>query len=184
MVDADARQAWRAAASTTSWAAASTATRPTSAGWCRTSRRCCTTTPSSAASTSRRSRSTGDAVLPPGREETLDYVLREMTDAEGGLLLDPGRRQRGRGGQVLRLDAGGGDALLGPEDGRRSTRSTTSTPGQLRRAEYRQPAAPVEEWARAWRVEPEGCGPSWTLMRARCYEVRSRRVWPGLDDKS
>ena len=38
---------WRAAASTISWAAASTATAWTRTGWCRTSRRCCTTTPCS-----------------------------------------------------------------------------------------------------------------------------------------
>ena len=42
---ADARPAWPRAASTTTSAAASTATAPTSAGWCRTSRRCSTTTP-------------------------------------------------------------------------------------------------------------------------------------------
>ena len=49
--------AWRAAACTTSWPAASAATRPTTPGWCRTSRRCSTTTPCSRAPTSRPIRS-------------------------------------------------------------------------------------------------------------------------------
>ena len=40
-------------------------------------------------------------------EETLDYVLREMTEPAGGVLQHAGRRQRRRGRQVLRLVAGG-----------------------------------------------------------------------------
>ena len=39
-------------------------------------------------------------------EETLDYVLRDMTDPAGGFYSAAGRRLRGRRGQVLRLDAG------------------------------------------------------------------------------
>ena len=56
-------------------------------------------------STSRPSGSTGDAVLPPGRRG--DARLRPARDdrPRGRLLLHAGRRQRGRGGQVLRLDA-------------------------------------------------------------------------------
>ena len=37
----------------------------------------------------------------------IDYVLREMTSPEGGLLLCPGRGQRGSRGQVLCLETGG-----------------------------------------------------------------------------
>ena len=37
--------------------------------------------------------------------QILDYVLREMSQPPGRFLLDPGRGQRGRRGQVLRLDA-------------------------------------------------------------------------------
>ena len=48
---------------------------------------------------------TGDAEYRRVTEETLDYVLREMTHPVGRLLLGPGRRLRRRGGQVLRLDA-------------------------------------------------------------------------------
>ena len=37
-------------------------------------------------------------------EEIVEYVMREMTSPEGGLLLRAGRRQRRRRGAVLRLD--------------------------------------------------------------------------------
>ena len=39
-------------------------------------------------------------------EETLDYLLRDMRDPRGRLRLVAGRRQRGRGGRLLRVDAG------------------------------------------------------------------------------
>ena len=75
-------------------------------GWCRTSRRCSTTTPCSPASISHAWQLTGDERSTRAScEETLDYVLREMTAPEGGFYSTPGRRQRRRGGEVLRLDA-------------------------------------------------------------------------------
>ena len=48
----------------------------------------------------------GDPVLRRTAEETLDWVLREMTRPRGRLLLRAGRRLRGRRGQVLRLAHG------------------------------------------------------------------------------
>ena len=56
-----------------------TATRSTRSGWCRTSRRCSTTTPSSPRSTCTRWLAIGDPEYRRIAEETLDYVLREMT---------------------------------------------------------------------------------------------------------
>ena len=58
---------WLAAASTTSSAAASRATRSTRPGWCRTSRRCSTTTPSCSGSTrgSEARSATGSPARPP-----------------------------------------------------------------------------------------------------------------------
>ena len=103
---ADARQAWPGAASTTTSAAASIATAPTRAGWCRTSRRCSTTTPCSTVAYLEAFQATGEPFYREVVEETLDYVLREMTSPEGAVLQHAGRRQRGRGRQVLRLVAG------------------------------------------------------------------------------
>ena len=95
---------WPPAASTTTWAAASPATRPTPPGWCRTSRRCSTTRPCWCAPTSRLAGHRRGALAPGGRG---DDRLRAARPAppEGGLVLGRGRRLRGRGGPVLRLDA-------------------------------------------------------------------------------
>ena len=63
---------WHRAASTTTSAAASPATRPTRDGWCPTSRRCCTTKPCSPASTCTRGRS-------PARRGTARCSTRRST---------------------------------------------------------------------------------------------------------
>ena len=70
-----ARRDGRAAASTTTSAAASPATRPTSPGWSRTSRRCSTTTRCSPAPTSQAGRRPATPATRRVGRETMDYVL-------------------------------------------------------------------------------------------------------------
>ena len=74
---------WPAAASTITSAAAFIATAPTRAGSCRTSRRCSTTTPCCRPSISTRTRRPASPVYREIVDETLAYVLREMTSPEG-----------------------------------------------------------------------------------------------------
>ena len=99
---------WRAAACTTWSAAAFTATRSTSAGSCRTSRRCCTTTRCSLPRTCTRWLVTGNERYREIVEETLEYVLRELRSPEGGLRIRAGRRHGRRRGADVHVDAGGG----------------------------------------------------------------------------
>ena len=84
--DGDARPsiAWPPAASTTTSEAASPATRPTSAGTCRTSRRCSTTTRSCCSCTRAPGRSPAPTATAPWSRETAEYLLREMQHPEGG----------------------------------------------------------------------------------------------------
>ena len=126
------------AASTTSSAAAFTATRSTSTGWCRTSRRCSTTTPSSCRSTCAAYQVTGDAFFARIARETLDYVAARDARSRRRLLLDPGRRQRGRGGQVLRLGRSARCcALLGEDVGELACRYwDVSARRQLRASQH------------------------------------------------
>ena len=72
------------------------------AGWCRTSRRCSTTTRSCSASTPAGARRWGSGW--PRRRPT--SCSRELRHRRGRLRLRARRRLRGRGGHVLRLDAG------------------------------------------------------------------------------
>ena len=87
---------WPAAAFTTTWAAASPATRPTTAGWSPTSRKCSTTMRFLTSVYLEAYQATRDADFARVARETMDYVLGRMTDPEGAFLLDRGRRQRGR----------------------------------------------------------------------------------------
>ena len=76
---------WRPVGCTTSSAAASTATRSTSGGSCRTSRRCSTTTRCSPPTYLHAFVVTGEQRYRAIVEETLDYMVRELRLPEGGL---------------------------------------------------------------------------------------------------
>ena len=79
----DAAARWRSAACATTSAAASTAIRSTPTGACRTSRRCSTTRRSSCWP-ARSIAGGGDRFFADVAEDTLIYVLRDLTDAAGG----------------------------------------------------------------------------------------------------
>ena len=82
-----------------------TVIRPTPAGSCRTSRKCCMTTRFwQTAYIEDFSGDQHEPRLPKSSAETLDYVLREMTERSGRLLQHAGRRQRRRRGKILRLE--------------------------------------------------------------------------------
>ena len=185
MVTVDARSTWRPAASTITWAAASIAIASTTSGSCRISRKCSTTTPCSPTAISPPGRRPGETDYRRVVRETLDYVLREMTDPRGGFYSARRRRQRGRRGQVLRLDAGGNRGGARAMIARpRSAKFTTFPRRAISRAATsctfpsRSPFAPRcsaatrPSWKRSWRpIEPS-------------YWRRDRsRVRPGRDDK-
>ncbi len=175
---------WRAAGCTTRSAAASTATPWTSAGWCPTSRRCSTTTRCWRARTWRATRSPATPSTARIATEILDYVLREMTVARGRLLLRHRRRLRGRGGQVLRLDARGGPRRRWAT--RRTARrfcayydiTRARQLGGHRASPTRR--APGPRVAKSpGRRAPDELEARWPPPRARLYEARLKRVPPG-----
>ena len=172
--DASRSTAWPTAASTTSSAAASPATAPTRTGWCRTSRRCCTTTRCSPTPTSRRYRATGDDRYARVARETLDFMLREMRDRRRRLRLGARRRQRGRGGALLRLGSRrvhvavlamrasmltrrGYWPITGALPPRATGRARTSCTSPAR-PRHRLSAARSRPRRRSWRHASGGCG--------------------------
>ena len=181
---------WRPAACTTRSAAASTATRSTPAGSCRTSRRCSTTTRCSRASTSwriARSARPEDARI---ARETLDYLLREMTPDGGGrrLLRGAGRRLRRRRGHLLRLES---EVARG---GRRAPRPRPDRGRALRRHAGGQLRGAARPCSRSCKSVPELAAEfgrteeeiERILAEARAADVRrarAKRVAPATDDK-
>ena len=117
---------WPGAACTTSSAAGSPGTASTPTGSCRTSRRCCTTTRCWPGCT--RTGGGGPAATLARRvaEQTCDWMIADLRDRRGRLRARAGRRQRRRGGRVLRLDAGRADR--GARRGRRRVRGRGCSP--------------------------------------------------------
>ena len=109
-----------------------------------------------------------------------------MTDAGGRVPRHPGRRQRGRGGEVLRLEPGGagggargrgrpqrGDGVRGHRArGRSSTDGACSSAG-CRIAELARDSGTGEDETRRWLDS----------VRAQLLVERSKRIAPGRDDK-
>ena len=153
--------AWPPAASTITSAAASPATRSTPTGSCRTSKRCSTTTRCSPARTSTPISSPRDENYARVVRETLDYIIRDMTDPAGGFYSTEDADSEGHEGLFYTWTPDEIDAVLGDERGsdvrprlRRERRR------QLRRPQHPQPA----EDARAVREDP----------RPRAARTRSR----------
>ena len=100
-------------------------------------------------------------------EETLDWLLREMRGPGGRLLLRLRRRLRGRGGQVLRLDAGRDPRRAGrgrggpgrPADAPTPTRSSPTT-ASPRRATSRARTSSTSPTAPPRRPRPGSTPPA------------------------
>ena len=112
------------------------------------------------------------AVPATSPSETLDWALREMRAPRGRLLLGARRRLRGRGGQLLRLDA------------RRAARGRWASDadeaiawfGATERGNFEGAQHPRARRRASPRRLPR-------VARARCTRSAPQRVWPGLDDK-
>ncbi len=164
---------WPAAASTTSWPAASPATASTPPGWCRTSRRCSTTTRCCCGCTR------------TGRVAPANPLARKVAGETARFMID----ELGAGGMFtssLDADADGREGLtyvwtpaqlrevLGDDDGRWAAELFGVTDGGYVRA--RQLGAAT---ARRPRRSPSGSSGS----APRCWPPGSTRPQPGRDDK-
>ena len=117
----------------------------------------------------------------------VDWMTREMQCRDGALLLEPRRRQRGRGRQVLRLDARTRCARCSRP--MRSTRSPHRTTGSTA-AEFRGPCVEPARERVARRHRGAHCDPACRRRahgsrqrRPRCSPHASETRATGLDDK-
>ena len=110
--------------------------------------------------------------------ETVGWLEREMTHPRGRLLQQPRRRQRARGGQILRL-VRGRDRCGARRRARRAVQAV------LRRDRRRQLGGEEHpEPPRASRPSPTTRPrPSWRVAARCCFRPAPARVRPGLDDK-
>ena len=174
---------WPTAASTTSSAAASTGTRPTRSGSSRTSSRCSTTTRSSRGSTCTPGR--GPATRATARSPTgaLDYLVRELTTADGAFAASQDADTDGVEGLTFTWTRG--------RDPRGPRRRRPAVPRRVRRHRRRELGGDTilsRVWPDAHTPPPSRADAAFeaglAASRARLLERRASRPQPARDDKA
>jgi uncharacterized protein YyaL (SSP411 family) len=127
---------------------------------------------------------TGNAFYRRVTEETLDYVLREMTNPEGGFYSTQDADSEGEEGKFYLWTPDEITAALGEEDGRLfSAYYDVTERGNFEHKNILHVDHSLEEIAQAQGVSVERLEQALSRGRRELYEVRARRVWPARDDK-
>jgi uncharacterized protein YyaL (SSP411 family) len=129
-------------------------------------------------------RAFGDATYRRVVEETLDYVLREMTGPEGGFYATQDADSEGVEGKFYVWSEAEIDAILGPDDAAVIKRWFAVTAGGNFEGDniLSTPNSP-EEVAAELGLEVDRLFEIVARARAALYEAREERVRPGRDDK-
>jgi uncharacterized protein YyaL (SSP411 family) len=117
-------------------------------------------------------------------EETLDYVLREMTDPSGAFYSTQDADSEGEEGKFYVWSAQELRDLLGDDAPLAIAYWGASDDGNFEGANILHAAQPLEVVAAPPGVSADEARARLEQARRTLYEARSRRVWPGKDDKA
>ena len=127
---------------------------------------------------------TGDSFYRRIAEETLDYVLRDMTSEEGGFFSAEDADSEGEEGKFYVWTPDEIEAALDPEDAQLAARLWDVTErGNFEGKNILHVSRPPEAVAAEFRLEPEELWERVVGIRDRLFTVRERRVRPGRDEK-
>ena len=127
---------------------------------------------------------TGDAFYRRIAEETLDYVLREMTSEEGGFYSAEDADSEGEEGKFYVWTPGELEAALDPDEARLAVRYWDVTErGNFEGKNILHVARPPEAVADEFGLSPEELWARIAGIRAKLFAVREERVRPGRDEK-
>lgn len=116
--------------------------------------------------------------------ETLDYVLRDMTDPEGGFYSSEDADSEGEEGKFYVWTPSEIQAILGPERARTFCAIYDVTEaGNFEGKNILHVSRPLEETARLLYREPAELAAELVRSRRELLAARARRVRPGRDDK-
>ncbi|MDA0271266.1 MAG: thioredoxin domain-containing protein [Chloroflexi bacterium] len=134
----------------------------------------------------------GDEAFATVARETLDYLQREMRDPDGGFHAAQDADSEGIEGKFFVWTPEEVDAALGAEDGALARAVYGVTPAgnfqdphhpEFGRRTVLSRPQPLEAVAVSLGVTVADVDARLPAIRARLLEARSRRTWPGLDDK-
>jgi uncharacterized protein YyaL (SSP411 family) len=127
---------------------------------------------------------TGDAFYRRIAEETLDYVLRDMTSPEGGFYSAEDADSEGEEGKFYVWTPGEIESALGPDDAKLAARYWDVTErGNFEGKNILNVPRPPEAVAREFGISTEELQDRIVGIRAKLLAKRDERVRPGLDDK-
>jgi hypothetical protein len=118
-------------------------------------------------------------------EETLDYILREMTDPSGAFYSTQDADSEGHEGKFYVWTPAELRAILGDDDAALAQMVWGVTErGNFEGQNILHVARSVEEAASALGMAPAAAQATLARVREKLYAARSQRVWPGRDDKA
>jgi uncharacterized protein YyaL (SSP411 family) len=127
---------------------------------------------------------TGDSFYRRIVEETLDYVVREMTDASGGFYSTQDADSEGHEGKFFVWTDEEIKAILGEEDGALFCSYYDVTPGgNFEGQNILNVRRPAEEIAKAAGTTVERLQETLVRGRKQLFDVRERRIKPARDEK-
>src|SRR3712207_210981 len=127
---------------------------------------------------------TGDAFYRRIAEETLDYVLRDMTSPEGGFYSAEDADSEGEEGKFYVWTPDEIEGALGPEDAKLAMRFWDVTGrGNFEGKNILYVPRPPEAVAAEFGLSPEELWDRIVKIRAQLFAEREKRVRPGRDEK-
>ena len=116
--------------------------------------------------------------------QTLDYLLRDMTDPQGGFYSGEDADSEGQEGQFYLWTPGQIEAVLGPEAGRLFCRVYDVTEsGNFEGRNILNLLRPLEVEAKLLGIEPAQLATQSAMARQELLSARANRVRPGRDEK-
>lgn len=116
-------------------------------------------------------------------EETLDYILREMTHPEGGFYSSQDADSEGVEGKFYVWSASEIRDVLGEDADLFMAVYDVTDDGNWEGHNILQRLVEPAQVAGRFDLEPDEADARVAEARRRLYAVRSERIWPGLDDK-
>jgi hypothetical protein len=121
---------------------------------------------------------TGEPLFRRVAEETLEFMARELRGPEGGFLSALDADSEGVEGKFYVWTVAELRDVLGED-----ADAAIAWLGATAQGNFVDPHHPAEGWNVLTARGPEPPAPQRARIRARLLEVRTARVWPGLDDK-